>query len=727
MNNQKTKPIYRIMSILLVLLLACMISMPSSAMLKPNDNTKIKIACIGASTTVGFGATTSYPSALQTLLGDRYEVMNYGVNATTVQKDGVDGGTPMAYMDTDNYTQSKNYQPDIVIIMIGANDSKPENWKDGENNFAEDYDELVSSYCNLASEPTVLIATDVWVQKTQWGINDATVSGYIAPIEKALAEKKGLPFIDLHAVTEGQDSYYIDDGVHMNDTGYAAIAAELSKKITTELTAQPRVPGKDGETVKIACVGASTTEGTDGHSYPAYLQAMLGGGCEVRNFGYGGSAVLQGYEYSYIGSQKYNDSLAYQADVVIIDIGGNDSQPQYWQDGNNTFAVDYDALVTAYLNQGNNPVVLISNGLLALKDSWGISDDVIKNDIMPLQKAIAKKHNLPIVNFRAVLESNPDGYIVEDGIHYTAAGYKAMAQLYYDALTDGLIELSGENQNRLWNPSTVNPSILITEENGSSVIKWTNGQTGYFSYDSGSLALALGLDEGTVVDNLTIKLSYLWEHTAGDNDWMHFNTTDKDGLSAPSADGTNLHDNGYGKFTDYGMVKNQWSELVVSRDDQLLGGGGVDWSMSIGDLNAANSLTVNGITVTATVGNVQKTVYWGIYPIEESQPFDVQVSATGCVQSNPQDGDSITFTATLRNIGDNATTGDITVDFYLDGKLVETQTVTESITNQKPLVVITSTAKNINFGSHSVKVIVSAENSDTDSSNNIKKSRFLVQ
>lgn len=726
----KKKLITRVFAVCTALIILFAAALPSSAMLKPQEGKKIKIACVGASTTVGFGATVSYPSALQEMLGNRYEVKNFGVNATTAQKDGMDGGSPMAYVNTENYTQSKNYLPDIVIIMIGANDSKPENWKDGVNNFAADYEELVKSYINLQSEPTVLIATDVWVQKTQWGINDATVSGSIAPTEKAIAAKCGLPVIDLHELTINHDEYYIDDGVHMNDGGYAAVARHISEKIA-ELTAQPRTVSSESGKIKIACVGASTTEGTDGHSYPAYLQAMLGDSCEVRNFGYGGSAVLKGYQYSYIGSQKYQDSLNFKADVIIIDIGGNDSQPQYWQNGNNSFAEDYDALVTAYLNQDNEPIVLISNGLLALKDSWGISDDVIKNDIMPLQRAIAKKHNLPIVNFRALLETNPNGFIVEDGIHYTAAGYKAMAKLYYDALTDGLISVPARQEGRLWDPSSVNPSSILTSENGSPVMKWLNGQTGYFSYDSGSLALALGFDEGTVVDNLTVTISYYWDYSAGDNDWMHLNTTDKDGLSAPSANGQNPHDNGYGKFTDYGMVKNQWSELVVSRDFQLLGGVGADLSMSIGDLNPANSLTVNGIKVTATKGNISKTVCWGNYNFGEEQPadpFDVQVTSTGCLQSGISEGDDVLFTATIRNMSDNPTSGDIAVEFYLDGILAETKTVSQSIPAQGRLVVNSETAKKAVFGSHSVKVIVTPARSEleTDSTNNIKKARFTV-
>jgi lysophospholipase L1-like esterase len=49
---------------------------------------------------------------------------NFGVSASTVLSKG---GHP--YMETDAYQQSPSLQPDIVLIKLGANDSKPQNWK----------------------------------------------------------------------------------------------------------------------------------------------------------------------------------------------------------------------------------------------------------------------------------------------------------------------------------------------------------------------------------------------------------------------------------------------------------------------------------------------------------------------------------------------------------------------------------------------------------------------
>ncbi|MBO5797046.1 MAG: hypothetical protein J6R77_01735, partial [Clostridia bacterium] len=203
-----------------------------------------------------------------------------------------------------------------------------------------------------------------------------------------------------------------------------------------------------------------------------------------------------------------------------------------------------------------------------------------------------------------------DAYIDgEDGVHYTAAGYRAMAQLAYDLISPR-IDIPGGAAAGMIDPTDL--GVSIGEYDGFRSLAWEKGQKGGFAYNAGGLAFALDIENGTVVDNLTIKLSYFWDYHAGGNDWWHFNTTDKDGLSAPSWDGGNPHDNGFGLFSQYGLKQNQCDLLTVSRDKQTLGGTGTDWSVNVGDLNAQNSLYIRGFEVTATLadGTVKKAT-WG--------------------------------------------------------------------------------------------------------------------
>lgn len=70
--------------ILLTLILA--LPLPATA------QEKIKVACIGNSVTYGYGhkepGSTSYPTQLQQMLGDKYEVRNFGHSGATLLNKG---------------------------------------------------------------------------------------------------------------------------------------------------------------------------------------------------------------------------------------------------------------------------------------------------------------------------------------------------------------------------------------------------------------------------------------------------------------------------------------------------------------------------------------------------------------------------------------------------------------------------------------------------------------
>ena len=87
-------------------------------------NQIIKVACVGNSITYGAGISNreknAYPAQLQYYLGDGYEVRNFGSNGATAQSDG-----DYPYVHTRAYGKSKNFLPDIVLIKLGTNDTKP--------------------------------------------------------------------------------------------------------------------------------------------------------------------------------------------------------------------------------------------------------------------------------------------------------------------------------------------------------------------------------------------------------------------------------------------------------------------------------------------------------------------------------------------------------------------------------------------------------------------------
>jgi acyl-CoA thioesterase-1 len=86
----------------------------------------------------------------------------------------------------------------------------------------------------------------------------------------------------------------------------------------------------------VACVGDSITYGagiTDrvNLGYPAQLQRLLrqyDRSWEVRNFGVSGTTLLSRGDLPYIRQTAYDDAQACHPDLVIINLGTNDSKPQ---------------------------------------------------------------------------------------------------------------------------------------------------------------------------------------------------------------------------------------------------------------------------------------------------------------------------------------------------------------------------------------------------------------
>jgi len=191
-----------------------------------------KVACLGDSITAGVGAknrkTQAYPAQLQGILGDKYEVKNCGTSGITMS----------------NYLprwsdKLKAFQPDIVTIKLGTNDTKGRKHSDPNNKavFDKRYRDATLSVLEflsrLDSKPKIYICLPVPVFKDRWAINEKSMVEDIIPALKAIAEEEGLPSIDLYKALEGKGEL-VPDGVHPNEAAYKIIAETIAAAITDE-------------------------------------------------------------------------------------------------------------------------------------------------------------------------------------------------------------------------------------------------------------------------------------------------------------------------------------------------------------------------------------------------------------------------------------------------------------------------------------------------------------
>ena len=191
----------------------------------------IKIACIGNSITYGVGtrnpAKDSYPAVLGQMLGDGYEVRNFGVSARTML---MKGDNP--YMKEERYRQALDYHPDIVTIKLGTNDTKPQNWR-YKSDFKKDMETMIRTLRALPSKPEIYLCYPIPAYAVQWGINDSIIVHGVMPVINRLVAKYGLKVIDLHTPLTGMKECFADN-VHPNEKAAVRIAQAIYRQLTGE-------------------------------------------------------------------------------------------------------------------------------------------------------------------------------------------------------------------------------------------------------------------------------------------------------------------------------------------------------------------------------------------------------------------------------------------------------------------------------------------------------------
>ena len=154
----------------------------------------IRVACVGDSITFGAGIkdrkNDNYPVVLGRSLGERFKVRNFGVSGATLLKKG-----DFSYWDRPALKAATQFNPHVVVIKLGTNDTKPQNWKYAAD-YAADYEAMIDHFAALPANPKIWLCSPAPVYQTRWGISEKSVVEEVIPKVQALAKRKGLPLID---------------------------------------------------------------------------------------------------------------------------------------------------------------------------------------------------------------------------------------------------------------------------------------------------------------------------------------------------------------------------------------------------------------------------------------------------------------------------------------------------------------------------------------------------
>ena len=158
------------------------------------------------------------------MLGEEWDVANFGVNGATLLKKG-----DKPYWKQRAFGQAHAFEPEIVIIKLGTNDSKPQNWKH-KDDYVADYVALIESFRKLESKPEVFICYPVPAYPSRWGITDKVMKEEVMPRVDEVAKKSGCKVIDLYSALSDKKEMF-PDLVHPNAKGATLIAEAVSSAI----------------------------------------------------------------------------------------------------------------------------------------------------------------------------------------------------------------------------------------------------------------------------------------------------------------------------------------------------------------------------------------------------------------------------------------------------------------------------------------------------------------
>lgn len=193
---------------------------------------KIKVACVGNSITYGTGikdrAHFSYPVQLQKMLGDKYEVANFGKPGATLLNHG-----HRPYMRQEEFRQAMAFKGDIAVIHLGINDTDPRNWPNYRDEFVRDYLSLMDSLRSANPKVRFILAcmTPIADRHPRFISGTKCWHDEIQEAIKTVARVSGAELIDFHAPLYPYPNL-LPDAIHPNPEGAGILAKTVYGGIT---------------------------------------------------------------------------------------------------------------------------------------------------------------------------------------------------------------------------------------------------------------------------------------------------------------------------------------------------------------------------------------------------------------------------------------------------------------------------------------------------------------
>jgi lysophospholipase L1-like esterase len=206
-----------------------------------SQSDKVRMVFIGNSITAGVydyhksdiqvSYATQFTNLMQQVYGDTLETLNAGVSGRTMTKHG---NAPI--WNEPVFEEALGFSPDICLIALGTNDSKPPLYELVQNEFYSDYQDMIDTfrYVNPNISFVICLPPPIWEGHPYSPTdphNDTLLLNYTIPLIDSVAAANHLFVVDFH--TPFIDSVqYFTDHLHPNKEGHQKMARILFDQFT---------------------------------------------------------------------------------------------------------------------------------------------------------------------------------------------------------------------------------------------------------------------------------------------------------------------------------------------------------------------------------------------------------------------------------------------------------------------------------------------------------------
>jgi sialate O-acetylesterase len=192
---------------------------------------KIRVACVGNSVTYGVGVvgrdSMAYPAQLQKKLGSEYLVGNFGLSGASLLKHGF-----KPYYKTETYLAALKFDPQIVIIHLGLNDTDPRTWPEYRDEFIPDYLSLIDTFrINGAKEIYIARLSPIFNGHKRFKAGTRDWYWQIQEAIEEVARISGVTLIDFNSPLKSRPDL-LPDNLHPAAVGAGFLADEVYSAIT---------------------------------------------------------------------------------------------------------------------------------------------------------------------------------------------------------------------------------------------------------------------------------------------------------------------------------------------------------------------------------------------------------------------------------------------------------------------------------------------------------------